>query len=86
MEEADENGLVVLKKSTFSLVDLAGSEKWALTQAPALAALGTSQSVLLAGAGAGVGAGAGAGAGGAMHAQQGQAQAQVGWQIGRAHV
>jgi hypothetical protein len=44
IEEADEQGLTVLKKSTFSLVDLAGSEKWSLTQAPAIAALGSGQS------------------------------------------
>jgi Kinesin motor domain len=28
VEEEDANGLMVLKRSTFSLVDLAGSEKW----------------------------------------------------------
>lgn len=28
VEDADEQGLMVLKRSTFSLVDLAGSEKW----------------------------------------------------------
>jgi kinesin family protein 18/19 len=28
IEETDEQGLTVLKRSTFSLVDLAGSEKW----------------------------------------------------------
>ena len=28
IEEQDEGGLTVLKRSTFSLVDLAGSEKW----------------------------------------------------------
>ena len=79
IEEADEQGLVVLKKSTFSLVDLAGSEKWNVTQGLGLAPvtlansnLGASQSSLQ-----GVGASSGAGGpGGLMHSQV-QAQADL---------
>jgi len=28
IEQPDDQGLIFLKRSTFSLVDLAGSEKW----------------------------------------------------------